>query len=216
MTRAELRAAMKKTRAELRERVKASKAQTEAALANNPAVQKARRRRRLKRIASLALLLLLLLLIRCEGEPGEPVVADGVPDAGSTEEKLVAKKTAPKAPWKKPVIPPKPVERPDYDTPSRLPAAWVDEFRLQVAARSPRLSACFIGTNRPGALRWTTLVSLQTGAVGNHDFEPMGAAADLTRAQLDCLAEVLAKPGYRLSGATAEGLPERVSLVLEF
>jgi hypothetical protein len=215
VTRAELRAAMKKTRAELRARVKASKAQTEAALANNPAVQKARRRRRLKRIASLALLLLLLLLIRCEGEPGEPVVATA-PDAGRPEEKLVEKKAAPKTPWKKPVIPPKPVERPDFETPSRLPAAWVDEFRLQVAARSPRLSACFIGTNRPGALRWTTLVSLQTGAVGNHDFEPMGPAADLTRTQLDCLADVLAKPGYRLSGATAEGLPERVSLVLEF
>ncbi|MDP3499762.1 MAG: hypothetical protein Q8S33_05495 [Myxococcales bacterium] len=206
---------MKKRRAELRERVKASKAQTEAALANNPAVQKARRRRRLKRIASLALLLLLLLLIRCEGEPGEPVAA-GAPDAGRPEEKVAVTKAVPTTPWKKPLIPPKPVPRPDFDTPSRLPAAWVDEFRLQVAARSPRLSACFIGTNRPGALRWTTLVSLQTGAVGNHDFEPMGAAADLTRAQLDCLADVLAKPGYRLSGATAEGLPERVSLVLEF
>lgn len=215
MTRAELRAAMKKTRAELRERVKASKAQTEAALANNPAVQKARRRRRLKRIASLALLLLLLLLIRCEGEPGEPVVG-GAPDAGRPEEKAAVTKVVPKPPWKKPLIPPKPVPRPDFDTPARLPAAWVDEFRLQVAARSPRLSACFIGTNRPGALRWTTLVSLQTGAVGNHDFEPMGPAADLTRAQLDCLADVLAKPGYRLSGARAEGLPERVSLVLEF
>jgi hypothetical protein len=214
MTRAELRSAMKKTRDEFRERVKASNALAQVALANSPAVQKARRRRRLRRIASLALLLLLLLLIRCEGEPQEAV--NSAPDAGVPQKELFAKKLPSTKPWKTKPIPPKPVERPEFDTPSRLPARWVDEFRLQVAARSPRLSACFVGTNRPGALRWTTLVSLQTGAVGNHDFEPMGAAADLTREQLDCLAEVLARPEYRLSGAPAEGLPERVSLVLEF
>jgi len=215
VTRGELRESMKRARAELRERVKASRAQAQAALANDPAVQKARARRRLKRIAALALLLLLLLLIRCEGDPGP--LEGQVNDGGTAAEPVaVEKKPAPRPPTKKPVIPPKPVERPDFDTPSRLPAPWVDAFRLQVAARSPRLSACFIGTNRPGALRWTTLVSLQTGAVGNHEFDSMGPAADLTRAQLDCLADVLSKPGYRLTGATPEGLPERVSLVLEF
>ncbi|MER2562201.1 MAG: hypothetical protein ABTQ32_15855 [Myxococcaceae bacterium] len=215
MTRRELRAAMKAQRAAMKAQLREVKARTEAALANDPNVQKARRSRRLKRIAAIALLLLLLLLIRCEGPggPGEPVAAV---DAGTPVEKVVAKKPVAKPARKSVAIAPKPVERPDFDTPSRLQAAWVDEFRMQVAARSPRLSACFIGSNRPGALRWTTLVSLQTGAVGNHEFESMGVAADLTKAQLDCLQAVLTKPEYRLGDAAVQGLPERVSLVLEF
>lgn len=215
MTRKELRAAMKAQRAAMKEQMREVKARTQAALANDPHVQKARRSRRLKRIAAIALLLLLLLLIRCEGPggPGEPVA---LADAGTPVEKELAKKPVAKSKPKRVSIAPKPVGRPDFDAPSRLQAAWVDEFRMQVAARSPRLSACFIGSNRPGALRWTTLVSLQTGAVGNHEFESMGVAADLTKAQLECLQAVLTKPEYHLGDAAIEGLPERVSLVLEF
>lgn len=215
MTRGELRAAMKRRRAELRERFRAMKAKSEAALATDPRVQKARQRRRLKRVAAIALLLLLLLLIRCEG-PAAPAPPVAVVDAGTPAEKVVEQKAPPKRVVKKIVIPPKPVERPAFDTPDRPPAEWVDEFRLQVAARSPRLAACFNGATRPGALRWTTLVSLKTGAVGEHDFESMGLSADLSRSQLECLQRVLSKPEYHLTDAPTEGLPERVSLVLEF
>lgn len=214
MTRAERRAALRRQREAVRASLREVKARAEAAIANNPALQRARRTRRLKRIAALALLLLLLLLIRCEGEPG--LVATGQKDAGAPAVEVVAVKPPVKAPWKKPVVPPKPVPRPEFDTPARLPPGWVDEFRMQVAARSPRLAQCFVGTDRPGALRWTSLVSLSTGAVGNHDFDPMGASASLSRAQLDCLEKVLSSPPYSLQGAVAEGLPERVSLVLEF
>jgi hypothetical protein len=215
VTRAELREAMKRRRAGLREKFRAMKATSEAALAADPRVQKARRRRRLKRIVAIALLLLLLLLIRCEGPPAPAPIAAAV-DAGTPAEKVVEKKAPPKRVAKQPVIASTPVARPGFDAPARPPAEWVDEFRLQVAARSPRLAACFNGANRPGALRWTTLVSLQTGAVGEHDFESMGLSADLTRSQLECLQQVLSKPEYRLKDAPAEGLPERVSLVLEF
>lgn len=215
MTRAEIKAAMRRRREALREQFRAMKARTDEALAKDPRIQKARRRRQLKRIAAIALLLLLLLLIRCEGQPG-PLPPVAAVDAGTPVEKVVEKKPVKKPGPKKIVIAAKPVERPDFDTPGRLPAAWVDEFRMQVAARSPRLAACFIGSSRPGALRWTTLVSLQTGAVGEHDFESMGLSADLTRAQLDCLQGVLSKPEYLLKDAPPEGLPERVSLVLEF
>lgn len=215
MTRAELKQALKRRRAELEERLRALRARSESAIANDPRVQRARRRRRLKRLAAIALLLLLLLLIRCEGASGPPPALAMV-DAGTPVAREVARKPPPARVGKKLVIAARPVERPAFDTPARPPAEWVDEFRLQVAARSPRLAACFIGSARPGALRWTTLVSLQTGAVGEHDFESMGVSADLTRRQLDCLQAVLSKPEYLLKDAPAEGLPERVSLVLEF
>ncbi|MBL8918689.1 MAG: hypothetical protein JNJ54_07525 [Myxococcaceae bacterium] len=206
---------MSRRRAALRAHVRALRARTEAAVGSDPRVQRARQRRRLKRVAAIALLLLLLLLIRCEG-PAGPAPALAAADAGARIEKPVEKGPPPARVAKKIVIASKPVARPAFDPPARPPAEWVDEFRLQVAARSPRLAACFIGSNRPGALRWTTLVSLQTGAVGEHDFESMGVAADLTRGQLDCLQAVLSKPEYLLKDAPAGGLPERVSLVLEF
>ncbi len=212
MNRRELRAAMKRQRDETRARMRALEAEANAALANNPAIRRAKRRRRIKQAITIAVLLLLLLLIRCDGPPGEaPPVTKAVVDAGVEVKKPPVKLAKrPKVPVKS-----KAVERPGFEPPDRAPARWVDEFRLQVAARSPRLASCFNGTDRPGALRWTALVSRQTGAVGDFDFEAMGNAG-LSRDQLECLTDVLSSPGYRLDTETEEGLPERVSLVLEF
>lgn len=214
MNRDELRATLRRQRAEARARMRALKAEAERALATDPRIRAARRRRRIKQAITVAVILLLLLLIRCEG-PGAPVeVANAVVDAGPQPVATVVQPAKPRRP--KPVVASKPVERPDFDAPERLQAKWVDAFRMQVAARSPRLASCFNGTDRPGALRWTTLVSRETGAVGNHDFEPMGAGGSLNSTQLDCLAQVLSKPGYSLEGVPPAGLPERVSLVIEF
>lgn len=215
MTPRELRQAMKRQRAETRAHLKAMKARAKDALAHDPRVRQARRRRWLKRGIAVALLLLLLLLIRCDGPAGPAPEALKSPADAGVELKKPEVKLA-RRPGGKPVVPSKRVARPDFETPDRAPARWVDDFRLQVAARSPRLAACFNGTDRPGALRWTTLVSRQTGAVGNHDFETMGLSGELSQAQLDCLTDVLSSPGYRLDGVIEEGLPDRVSLVLEF
>ncbi len=211
----QLKAQLRETRRRLRHEVRLAKERTEAVVTANPALMKARRRRRLRRAMAIALFLLLLLFLRCEG-PGAPAPAPD-PTPPPTAE---AKKPAPAPPRKpapkKPQVTSRPVERPDFDTPSRPAAAWLDAFRLQVAARSPRLSRCFIGTERPGALRWTTLVSTETGAVGGHEFEASGGGLDLTKEQRACLEAALSSPSYGLSDAPTEGLPQRVSLVLEF
>lgn len=215
MNRDDLRASLRRQRDDARARMRAFKAKAEAAVANDPRIQAARRRRRLQRAIAIAVLLLLLLLIRCDGPTATTEATLTVVDAGVP---AIVIATPPPEPTRrpKPVVASKPIERPDFDAPGRLQAKWVDAFRLQVAARSPRLSSCFNGTDRPGALRWTTLVSRETGSVGSHDFEPMGTGGGLSKAQLDCLTEVLSKPGYSLDGEMVAGLPERVSMVLEF
>lgn len=203
-------------RAELRAQAAAARERVEAALTKNPHVQRARKRRRVVRIATVFVLLLLLLFLRCDD--GVPVVAEPVVvDAGTPTAEVVKPKPKPTKP--KPVRPvtvaSTKVERPDFETPSRLRDAWVDAFRLQVAARSPRLAECFIGASNPGALRWTTLVAPKTGAVGSHEFEALSVGAELNQAQQACLERVLSKPAYALELPT-DGLPERVALVLEF
>jgi hypothetical protein len=210
----ELKGQLREVRSRLRSQMRASKERVARALEANPQIQKIRRRRRIQRTVAVIALLLLLLLIRCEGQgvPETPVPTQPVP----TEPPKPKVASVAKTPPTKRFVPVRPVERPGFSAPVRPPAGWLDVFRLQVAARSPRLAACFNGTDRPGALKWTSLVSLQTGAVGSHEFEPLGLAAEVSETQLTCLKEVLSKPGYRLGDEDVEGLPERVSLVLEF
>lgn len=215
MTPAELRQRLKQTRGALRARVLAARDEQAAALGKNPHVIRARRRRRLQRAVLAIAVLLLLLLIRCdETGSGSPVSA-AVPDAGVEPVVKKPPATSPAKPFR-PVVKASPVLRPAFDTPAKLPNPWVDAFRLQVAARSPRLATCFNGSARPGAVRWTTLVSKKDGAVGTHEFEAMVAGVQLDAAQTACLTEALERPGYRIAAGDGDGLPERVSLVLEF
>ena len=212
---AEQKAQLRETKRRLREQLRAARARANAAVDANPALVKARRRRRIRRALTVAALLLLLLFLRCEGPPGQGPAPDAA-TAPKPEPKPLVKVPPKKPVAKKPVVASRAVERPDFDTPARPQAAWLDGFRLQVAARSPRLSRCFIGAERPGALRWTSLVSTGTGAVGSHEFEALGTSVDLTKEQRTCLEAALSNPGYGLEGAPTEGLPQRVSLVLEF
>jgi hypothetical protein len=92
----------------------------------------------------------------------------------------------------------------------------MDEYRLQVAARSPRLARCFQGAGRPGALRWTASVNPTRGEVSDHQLQPIGGGAELRREQRECLLEALSSPPYRLTAPGAPALPDRVGLVIEF
>ncbi|WNG58351.1 hypothetical protein F0U59_29125 [Archangium gephyra] len=92
----------------------------------------------------------------------------------------------------------------------------MDDFRIQVAARSPRLAQCFSGTERPGALRWTAAVNAASGSVSDHALEPVGTGGELSGKQRDCVQGVLSSPGYRLKPEQKQDLPGRVSIVIEF
>lgn len=212
------------TKRELQERKKAlrrslaeQRARARAAVAQNPMVQRARRKRTLRRGAGLAALLLVLLFVRCECDPPpeppppEPVTAD----AGTPEVKAPA-------PAKKPQRKPPPLQgnldgraRAQFDNDGKAPPTWLEEFRIQVAARSVRLSECFNGTARPGALRWSAAVNAASGSVSDHALEPVGAS-ELTKVQRDCVVGVLSSPVYKLAGAQPQDLPNRVGLVIEF
>ena len=56
----------------------------------------------------------------------------------------------------------------------------------------------------------------QSGAVSDHDLEPVGVGTALTTEQHDCLVRVLSNPVYKLTAPQKEALPNRVSLVIEF
>ena len=161
---------------------------------------------------------MLLLFIRCDCQPelatpvaielaGPPVVKPRVvTDAGVKRKPLVAST--------------EPQPRPGYLGGPRAPPRWIDEFRLAVSARSPRLAQCFTGTDRPGALRWTCSVNPESGAVSDHELEPVGGGSEFTAwlgtEQRDCVVKVLSNPPYKLTVPKEEALPDRVSLVIEF
>jgi hypothetical protein len=205
-TRREQRRAVRKQLAQL-------KAEARARVDANPAVQKARRERRARRTLSSAFLLLLLLFLRCDCT-GEPAPVDVEPVAEVIDAGV---KPKPRVPGKR-----KPsndklasTARPGFEGGKPQSPAWLDDFRMQVAARSPRLALCFKGADRPGALRWNVAVNPESGAVSDHLFEPIGAA-DLLATQRDCIQKVLSTPGYHVENAEKSSLPTRVSLVIEF
>jgi len=197
---------------ELRRAMKEQKRALQRQLDANPFVQEARRRRRIRRAVLSAAALLLLLFVRCECGEGVPAVP-AAPDAGVLRDAGVAK---PKP--KRPPLPGK-VEtqpRPDLGPQQAGSPSWLDEFRIQVAARSPRLADCFTGIENPGAIRWSASVNPNAGTVSDHELAPAGAGGDLTKEQRTCVLEVLSKPNYQLRIDGGAGLPNRVSMVIEF
>ena len=204
--RAELRALLPRFRELARNRV--------ARLERLPAFRAARdafarRRRRQRTVASLALLLLLLLFVDCGGKPGPTAVLAKATPAASV--KPGPKPTAP-GPLQARLEPQK---RPGYGLDTRPGPDWLDDFRLQVAARSPRLAECFNGSDRGGTLRWTVSVDAKNGTVADHDFEPLGGG-NMRNEQKACATRALSDPAYHMENPPAEALPNRVSLVLEF
>ncbi len=156
----------------------------------------------------LVVLLLLLLAIVCCIGPCEPEVVPEPEPEGTGEVEAVAPE---------PVVPPfqgrvAPVPRPAFPEVKPEPVPWLASFRMQVAARSTRLSECFVGTTRPGVLRWTALVEPETGRVTDHELEPVLKSEQLTGRQRDCVLRVLEEPAYRIDGEGAS----RVGMVIEF
>jgi hypothetical protein len=208
LRRQQLRSDLRRDLALMRERARAACQSVRAGR------DSARRRRRLA--LAVPPLLLIAALLRCDCERTEPVKVQA----------QVETKTAPeKTP--KPRLPrksgPAPLAgevdrrpRPGYETKAQLPPDWIDEFRLQATARSPRLAQCFEGTDRPGALRWVAALNPETGTVSDQELEPVGPRSGLTSEQRVCVARALSSPGYRLSAPPAQPFPERVSLVIEF
>lgn len=206
----------KELRKRLRAQAKALRARTRAAVDANPAVKRAReRRRRILRGIGIAIILLLLLLIRCDCGPGQP------PPAAKAVETKPEVKPKPKVVVKP--GPRKPIDgtggkasRNTIGLGAPASPTWIDEFQLQVAARSPRLAKCFTGIDRPGALRWSASVNPTSGAVSDHELEPVGVSVDLSPEQRECVVRVLSSPNYKLTAPEKEALPNRISLVIEF
>lgn len=212
MNRSELRSRRRALRQALRERTRAAKAQLDA----HPLVRSARRRRRLRTAAAVAVLSVLALLSRCAcatpPPPPEPVVEAPAPTP-----------TPPPKPAPKPKRKPlqgktEKTDRGAYPGEPRAQASWVDDYRLQVAARSSRLSACFTGIDKPGAIRWTASLNPERGTVSDHDLEALAASSPIWKKERECLIQALSNPPYKLpaEAAEAEGLPKRMSIVIEF
>lgn len=199
-----------KRRAALTARIEARKAELQARLdQRRPQTQ---RRRRWPWLLLLLLLLLLLCMRPCRCTP----VPDG--PLAEPEEEATGEGEAAESPPE-----PEPLtghidrtDRPAMPTPAPAPLTWIDAFRMQVAARGPRLAACFEGSAEPGTFKWTVLVEPVEGKVSDPTLEPTLGSAPLTQAQRACALEVLSTPAYHLDGGGERSTPSRVSMVIEF
>jgi hypothetical protein len=155
------------------------------------------------------LLLILLALLCCCGCPDEPevppeeLVFDGKGVVVEVPEPEVPLDRTPRR------------DRPDFENKPADPLKWIDAFRLQVAARSPRLAECFVGADQPGTLKWTVSVEPGSGKVSDHVLEPTLGSADLTSEQRACVLGVLSDPPYRLEVAE-RSTPSRIGMAIEF
>ena len=198
-------------RARLNERQAAAKAAAQARLKQRRPTKEGRWR---WWMALLALLILLLLLSRCacveEPTVEEPPPPPPTPASGE----LVEPEPAP--PEGPPPPPVNKIDRPSMESEPAPALPWLDAFRLQVSARSPRLAQCFVGADRPGRLRWRAAVEPGRGLVSEQQVEPMLIQDALTNEQKDCVVAVLADPPYQLDPGDGPSTPSRVSMVIEF
>lgn len=164
-------------------------------------------RRRWWRLLWLAPLLLLLLLRDCSCAAPPPPISPLAPGEGVPAEATPS-----------PPRPPDPGRvprrnRPKFEVEAPAVLPWLATLRAQVTARGPRLSACFVENQRPGALRWSARVDPSKGEVSDQTFEPTLDGVALSAEQRICLQDTLAKPPYSLD---SDDPPRRVSLVVEF
>ena len=176
------------------------------------------RRRRMQQLALVLLVILLLLLLRldCTDVPSTASVSQ--PAAVEIEPKAaeLPKKPLPRKPQLKLVGQIKASDRASMALESLEPPPWLPQFRLQVAARSPRLASCFDGAERSGALRWSALVHARAGRVTESVVEPVFRGVNLEEAQLDCLVKGLSELPYVLDEPDPQAAARRVSLIFEF
>ncbi|MGA9520688.1 MAG: hypothetical protein WBV82_04440 [Myxococcaceae bacterium] len=216
MTPRELRREMRRRKKELRRSAVLMRRAARERMEQTPAVQREKRRRRIRRAVTIAALLILAMFMRCECEPAPPP-APPPPPVVKPAPVVKPKKPAPAASKPKAFSDRMGRQRRgNYQNEAQTSPSWLDDFRLQVAARSPRLAQCFSGTDRPGALRWTAAVNAASGAVSDHALEPVGMGAELAGKQRECVLGVLSSPGYRLKSEPKQDLPSRVSIVIEF
>lgn len=209
--RAAQRARLEARRAAMKRQLLARRAAARAALERRRANLKKPKKKRDRRWLWLLLLLLLVLLkdCSCDEPPPAPASAPEVPAAAGEGSAATPPPEPPPKVRKR--------SRPGYAPTAPGPLPWLDALRLQVAARGPRLAACFTGASRPGALRWTASVDPGQGLVSDQGLEPVLDTDPLTREQRDCALGVLAEPPYRLIPDGAEpSTPARVGLVVEF
>ncbi|QRO00826.1 hypothetical protein JRI60_18225 [Archangium violaceum] len=215
MTPRELRRELRRRKKELRRSAELMRRATRERVEQIPAVRREKRRRRIRRVVTIAALLLLAMLVRCECAPSPPAP----PPEPVVEPAPEVKPKKPAPPASKPKAFSDRMERQrrgSYQNEAQTSPSWLDDFRIQVAARSPRLAQCFSGTERPGALRWTAAVNAASGSVSDHALEPVGTGGELSGKQRDCVLGVLSSPGYRLKPEQKQDLPGRVSIVIEF
>lgn len=216
MTPREMRRALRARRQELRRALPGLRRQASQRAEQLPGVRRERRRRRTRRALSATVLLLLLCLLRCDcgPEPAPPVPEILVEVEAPAQ---VTKPVVPAPARRRPLsLKTEPKPRTGYAGEVQAGPSWLDDFRLQVSARSGRLAQCFAGTERPGALRWSTSVNPENGAVSEHELEPVGQSVELGGEQRACVLLALSSPAYRLSEAQQQALPKRISLVIEF
>lgn len=220
LQREQRRAALRAGQRKLRQRLQAQMAAQVEAQRNNPlfvaALERRRKRRRRRQlVAAILAALLLLLLARCECDepPAEPAVLEEAEPAPAPKPPPPAPKPKRKRPLEGTL---EPSERDSLAVEATAPPPWLPQFRLQVAARSPRLATCFNGADRPGALRWTALVHARSGRVSESVIEPVFRGVQLEQSQHDCLVEGLADPPFQLDAPADETTARRVSLIFEF
>ncbi len=158
-----------------------------------------------------SLLLLLAAIVCCVG-PCEPEVVPALGPGPAEGQGERAEPVPAPVPLEGRV---KPKPRPAFPALKPAPVPWLASFRMQVAARSTRLSGCFVGATRPGVLRWTALVEPETGRVSDHELEPVLQSDILSGEQRDCVLGVLETPRYRIDPEEGMG-PSRVGMVIEF
>jgi len=210
----EAREALKARAAAQKERLKARQAELREGLkqgGGRPGAAAVENRRLRRLLLAMSALLLLLLVRDCRRDEPTPCPEPEVcePAEGETAEPDEPAAALPGGRVDR-------QDRPEYAsaTPEALP--WIRAFRMQVAARGPRLAGCFVGVGRPGALKWTTSVEPSQGRVSDHLLEPTSMSEGLTREQQDCAVGVLSDPLYTLEADGERATPSRVSMLIEF
>lgn len=203
---------LRERRKSLRLALREKRRQLDQRLAALPTAKRAAARRR--RLWAALLLIILLCLSRCSCTT--EVAAPPKHAAPVVVVKIETFTKKPKAQTRAPVKIATNL-RAKYGAEGPVEPAWVEAFRLQVAARSQRLAQCFVGASKPGVLRWKASLTAETGAVFDHHLEAVAPSEELTAAQQRCVVNVLSNPSYgKLATTYAAVLPESVSLVLEF
>ena len=210
---------LKTRRTELRASIQRIRERARAHVEPHKTTQRKKTRRRRLLLIVLLALLLFFWFSRCTCQPVTVAEAPSIAPPRIVAVPPVAKpRSLPKI--KLPPIPGgmQKQDRPAYDVEPKLAPTWLDSFRLQIAARSPRLADCFRGVERPGALRFTTSVSLPSGNISDSVLEPVGGQLALSEVQKQCVLTVLSDAPYQLKSTSQETspVPERVGIVIEF